>query len=214
MYLVQIDSLVGLAGDRIAGCPSICFVNTLVRSGTPRSAAVRPDELVRVAVTRPGPLADALAKAKRIIVVGGGKAGAGMAAGLEAGLADRLDRVSGIVNVPAGAERPLRRIHTIPVRPAGSNEPTPAAVARTGEMLKLVAALSPDDVVICLLSGGGSALLPAPAEGISLEDKQAVTRLLHACGATIDEMNASASICRASRAAAWRGLPRPDNYSA
>jgi hydroxypyruvate reductase/glycerate 2-kinase len=153
-------------------------------------AAVRPDELVRNAVTRPGPLVDALAAARHVLVVGGGKAGAAMAAGLEQGLADRLDRVSGIVNVPAGVERTLRRIHTIPVRPAGSNEPTAAAVARTSEMLKLVSSASGDDVVICLLSGGGSALLPAPAEGITLQDKQSVTRLLHASGADIGEMNA------------------------
>jgi glycerate 2-kinase len=153
-------------------------------------AAVRPDDLVCQAMTASDtPLADALAAARRIIVVGGGKAGAGMVAGLEAGLVDRLDRVSGVVNVPAGCERPGRRVHVLAVRPAGSNEPTPAAVARTCEMLKLVASATPEDVVICLLSGGGSALLPAPAEGITLDDKQAVTSLLHACGATIGEMN-------------------------
>ena len=152
-------------------------------------AAVQPDELVRRAVTDSGPLADALAAARHIFVVGGGKAGAGMAAGLEAGLADRLDRVSGLMNVPAGMERPLRRIHLIQVRPVGSNEPTPAAVARTSEMLKLAAAATAEDMVVCLLSGGGSALLPAPTEGITLADKQAVTRLLHECGATINEMN-------------------------
>jgi glycerate 2-kinase len=153
-------------------------------------AAVRPDELVQRALTTSGELSAALTAARRIFVVGGGKAGAGMAAGLEAGLFDRLDRVSGMANVPAGCDRPLRRIHLIPVRPAGSNEPTPAAVARTGEMLKLAAAATNEDAIICLLSGGGSALLPAPAEGITLEDKQAVTRLLHECGATIGEMNA------------------------
>jgi hydroxypyruvate reductase/glycerate 2-kinase len=56
-------------------------------------------------------------------------------------------------------------------------------------MLDLVAAAGPDDVGLCLLSGGGSALLPAPAEGVTLEEKQQVTLLLHKCGATIDEMN-------------------------
>jgi hydroxypyruvate reductase/glycerate 2-kinase len=153
-------------------------------------AAVKPDELVRRAFVEYEALARSVASAKQIIVVGGGKAAAGMAAGLEEALADRLDHMSGFVNVPAGCERELRRIHTVPVRPAGSNEPTPAAVARTGEMLKFVAAATADDVVLCLLSGGGSALLPAPAEDITLEDKQIVTRLLHECGATIDEMNA------------------------
>jgi hydroxypyruvate reductase/glycerate 2-kinase len=57
-------------------------------------------------------------------------------------------------------------------------------------MLALLASAGPEDVAICLLSGGGSALLPAPAVGITLDDKQTVTKLLHACGATIREMNA------------------------
>ena len=57
-------------------------------------------------------------------------------------------------------------------------------------MLHLLSEAGPGDLAICLISGGGSALLPAPVEGVSLADKQAVTRLLHACGATIEEMNA------------------------
>src|SRR5262249_16894834 len=57
------------------------------------------------------------------------------------------------------------------------------------QILQLVRGAGPDDVVLCLLSGGGSALLPAPVQGVSLEDKQELTRLLHACGATINEMN-------------------------
>ncbi|HEX4589572.1 MAG TPA: glycerate-2-kinase family protein, partial [Gemmataceae bacterium] len=178
-------------------------------------AAVRPDDLVRQAVTKNRPLADALAAAERIIVVGGGKAAAGMAAGFEEALADRLDRISGHVNVPAGSERTLRRIQVMRVRPAGSNQPTPAAVAQTGEMLKLVAAAGSADAVVCLLSGGGSALLPAPPEGVTLEDKQTVTRLLHASGATIGEMNAvrkhlsqfkGGGLVRASKAGRLFGL--------
>jgi hydroxypyruvate reductase/glycerate 2-kinase len=56
-------------------------------------------------------------------------------------------------------------------------------------MLRLLASAGPDDTALCLLSGGGSALLPCPAEGVSLESKLAVTKLLHASGATIGEMN-------------------------
>jgi hydroxypyruvate reductase/glycerate 2-kinase len=153
-------------------------------------AAVQPEQLVRMAFAQDKTLFDAVSASNEVFVVGGGKAGAGMAAGLESALAGSLDRVSGLVNVPAGSERALQRVHAIPVREAGNNAPTPAAVARTGEMLKLVAAATADDVVICLLSGGGSALLPAPTEGITLEDKQTVTRLLHECGASIGEMNA------------------------
>lgn len=153
--------------------------------------AVRPDDLVRRAVTRSGTaLTKALAPASRVVVVGGGKAGAGMAAGLEAGLADRLDRLTGLINIPAGTERPLRSIRLHVARSSGSNHPTADGVAGSEAMLKLVASAGMSDVVVCLLSGGGSALLPAPAAGITLADKQAVTRLLHECGATIGEMNA------------------------
>jgi hydroxypyruvate reductase/glycerate 2-kinase len=151
-------------------------------------AAVRPEPLIDAAVKQE-PLATALSRAGRILVVGGGKAGAAMAAALEKNLSDRLDRVTGIVNVPAESVRPLKAIKLHAARPAGTNEPTSAGVAGVDEMLRLVAAAGPDDIVVSVLSGGGSALLPAPAEGISLADKQAVTRLLHASGATIGEMN-------------------------
>lgn len=152
-------------------------------------AAARPAPLVERELTA-GPFAAAVREAPRVIVVGAGKAGAGMAAGLEAALADRLDRVAGLVNVPEGVTAALRRVRLHPARPAGVNEPTAAGVAGTEEMLRLLAGAGPDDVAICLLSGGGSALLPAPAEGISLAEKLAVTKLLHRSGATIGEMNA------------------------
>lgn len=133
--------------------------------------------------------ASLLRDARRILVVGAGKAGAGMAAGLEAALGDRLERVEGLVNVPEGTDRALKRIRLHPARPQGVNEPTAAGVAGAEEMLQLLATAGPDDVAVCLLSGGASALLPAPADGITLSDKLAVTKLLHRCGATIDEMN-------------------------
>lgn len=151
-------------------------------------AAAEPRTLVREELT--GPLAERLQSAQRVLVVGGGKAGAAMAQGLEDALADRLDGVEGIVNVPAGAERPLRRIVAHPARPAGSNFPTAEGVVGAERMLRLMAESGPDDVAICLLSGGGSALLPAPVASISLEDKLETTRLLYTCGATINEMNA------------------------
>ncbi len=127
--------------------------------------------------------------AQRVIVVGAGKAAAAMAAGVEQALADRLDAIDGIVNVPAGEHPPLRRVRLNIARPVGVNEPRPEGVAGTERMLELLAAAGPEDVAICLLSGGGSALLPAPAAGIGLDDKIAVTRLLHRCGASIEEMN-------------------------
>jgi glycerate 2-kinase len=147
--------------------------------------AVRPEPLVR----RAAEAERWLLSAPRVLVVGAGKAGPGMAAGLEAALADRLDRVEGLVNVPAGLSSPLKRIRLHAARPQGVNEPTAEGVIGTEEMLRLLASAGPDDVAVCLLSGGGSALLPAPVSGVSLRDKQAVTKLLHRCGASIDEMN-------------------------
>ena len=85
--------------------------------------------------------------------------------------------------------RPLQRIVLHAARPPASNHPTADGVRGAEQMLALLGSARPEDVAICLISGGGSALLPAPF-GVSLEDKQAVTKLLHACGATIHEMNA------------------------
>jgi hydroxypyruvate reductase/glycerate 2-kinase len=151
-------------------------------------AAADPFALVRDALAAPE-VRRAVDRAGRVLVVGGGKAGAPMAAGVETAFAERLDRVSGVVNVPEGAKRPLRSVKLHAGRPAGVNYPTAAGVAGVEEMLDLIKTLKPSDLGLCLLSGGGSALLPAPVEGVSLEDKQRITAVLHACGATIDEMN-------------------------
>jgi glycerate 2-kinase len=128
----------------------------------------------------------------RIAVVGCGKAGAGMAAGVEAALGDRVldeKQVTGWVNVPDDCVRSLRRIHLHGARPPGVNEPTEAGVEGARRILELVRGLSADDLCICLISGGGSALLPAPVETIRLEDKLAVTRHLSGAGANIQQLN-------------------------
>ncbi|HJZ58239.1 MAG TPA: DUF4147 domain-containing protein [Gemmataceae bacterium] len=151
--------------------------------------AVMPEPLVRRELSSTDAVAEAVRTAPRILVVGAGKAGPGMAAGFEAALADRLDRVEGLVNVPEGMTALLRKVRLHAARPQGVNEPTAEGVAGADEMLRLLSSAGPDDAAVCLLSGGGSALLPAPVEGITLADKQAVTKLLHRCGATIDEMN-------------------------
>jgi hydroxypyruvate reductase/glycerate 2-kinase len=151
--------------------------------------AVRPGVLLPDRVRNDAKMQESLLRAKRILVVGAGKAGAAMSESLESALADHLDKIVGIVNVPADAVRPLKRITLHAARPAASNHPTADGVAGADKILSLLASAGPEDVAICLISGGGSALLPAP-DGVSLEDKQAVTKWLHACGATIQEMNA------------------------
>ena len=130
---------------------------------------------------------------RRIAVVGAGKAGAGMAAAVEDVLGPRLldeKRVVGWVNVPADCVSTLGRIHLHAARPAGVNEPTPAGADGAVSILRIVESLGPDDLCLCLISGGGSALLPAPAEGITLDDKLAVTRHLSGAGANIEQLNA------------------------
>lgn len=160
--------------------------------------AVRSDRLVRLAVRVEGPylVIDQerleLAAVARIVVVGAGKAGAGMAAGLEEALGEKVlaeKRVTGWINVPDDCLRPTSHIHLHPARPAGPNEPTAQGVAGADEILRLAGSLEPDDLCLCLLSGGASALAPAPAAGISLADKLALTRWLSDSGANIAELN-------------------------
>lgn len=132
-----------------------------------------------------------LSDVDRVEVVGAGKAGAGMAAGFEQALRDTpwLDRLSGWVNVPSDCVRPLRKIHLHPGRPPGINEPTREVIAGTNEILRRVESLGSRDLCIVLLSGGASALLCSPVEGITLEEKLKLTRLLSSSGAPIQELN-------------------------
>src|SRR5207244_3332725 len=121
----------------------------------------QPKDLVYSALRDPAlPLATAVEQAPRIVVVGAGKAGAAMAAGVETALDDRLSRVEGLVNIPAGMERELQRIRLHAARPAGVNEPRAEGVIGAEIIRELLATAGPDDLALCLLSGGGSALLP------------------------------------------------------
>ena len=127
----------------------------------------------------------------RIVVVGGGKAGAGMAKSLERVLGEALcrEKVTGWINVPENCVEQLTSIHLHGARPAGVNEPTEAGVQGTREILKLASSCGPRDLCLVLISGGGSALMPAPAKGITLDQKHEITRRLMHSGATIQELN-------------------------
>jgi len=161
-------------------------------------AAVKADRLVREAVHVDGPwlivgaVRVFLPDVGRIAVVGAGKAGAGMAEGLLQALGEQVLRekhVRGWINVPENGVRPLPGIELHGARPAGVNEPTAAGVEGSREILSRVAQLRPEDLCIALISGGGSALLPLPRDGITLDDKLAVTRFLSAGGAPIEALN-------------------------
>ncbi len=121
----------------------------------------------------------------RVWVVGAGKGAAPMARAIEDLLGERIE--GGAVVVKDGHGYPLKRIR---VHEASHPVPDRRGVQAGEEILSLVEGASERDLVITLLSGGGSALLVAPSQGVSLENKQEVTKLLLACGATIHEINA------------------------
>ena len=152
--------------------------------------AVDPAEAIRRHLVRDGNRlaigrADVdLARVGKVVVVGMGKAGAPMAAAVEEILGDRIAR--GVVVIKYGHVQPTR---TIRIHEAGHPVPDDAGIAGAQALLDHVAGLGPDDLVLVLISGGGSALTPAPVEGISLAEKQSLTKALLACGADIREMN-------------------------
>ncbi|NVN41133.1 glycerate-2-kinase family protein, partial [Ameyamaea chiangmaiensis] len=120
----------------------------------------------------------------RCIVVGGGKASAAMAAALEAAWPDVP--MKGLVVTRYGHAAPTAHIEIVE---AAHPVPDEAGLQATARMMALAAQAGPDDLVLALISGGGSSLLSAPAEGISLADKQAVNRALLVAGAPIGLMN-------------------------
>jgi glycerate 2-kinase len=119
----------------------------------------------------------------RLIVVGAGKASAAMAQAVEKYWPGEL---SGLVVTRYGYAVPCERIEIVE---AAHPVPDAAGMQAAQRMLKLVAGLTEEDLVLCLISGGGSALLPLPAPGLTLEMKQAVSKSLLKSGATISEMN-------------------------
>ena len=119
----------------------------------------------------------------RTLVVGAGKAAGAMAAAVEAHWPGPL---SGLVVTRYGHGLPCKRIEVVE---AGHPVPDAAGSRAAQHILELVRGLTADDLVLCLISGGGSALLTLPAPGLALEDKRAVTRALLTSGATISEMN-------------------------
>ena len=142
----------------------------------------------------------------KLIVIGAGKASARMAQVVEEILGERV--TAGLVVTKYGHGLPLRRIRQVE---AGHPIPDAAGVAAVRQIRELLTGLGPEDNVLCLISGGGSALWPAPAEGITLEQKQEVTSVLLRAGATILELNAvrkHLSEIKGGQLAAWAAPAR------
>ncbi len=154
-------------------------------------AAVEPGQALRRFVSRTGDLLTVAGEAYDLAALRGvhllalGKAAVPMAAALADLLGDRL--ASGLVIPKRACPLPYSQLTVLE-----GDHPLPGARSlETGRRaVELVSALGPDDLLLCLISGGGSALVTAPAAGVSLEDLQALTGALLACGARIDEINA------------------------
>jgi hydroxypyruvate reductase len=122
----------------------------------------------------------------RLIVIGAGKASAAMARAVEMHWQGPKSALSGLVVTRYGYAVPCEHIEIVE-----ASHPVPDEAGETAarRMLQLVAGLREEDLVLCLISGGGSSLLPLPLPGLTLAHKQAVNRALLASGATIGEMN-------------------------
>lgn len=122
---------------------------------------------------------------ERVFLVGGGKATAAMARAVEDLLGDRV--TEGIINVKYGFTQDLRVTR---IQEAGHPVPDEPGIEGASKIMDLLRSATEKDLIFSLISGGGSALLCQPSRGITLLEKQALTRSLLACGASIDEINA------------------------
>ncbi|HEX5645949.1 MAG TPA: DUF4147 domain-containing protein [Nitrospira sp.] len=173
---------------RVPASPAQSLLRKLIATGL---EAADPYHALLKSVSRTGPRLRVgrrtydLGHFDRIVAVGAGKASARMAQAIEHILGTKLEQ--GLVVVPPGHRVLTRQIAVVEAR-----HPIPDRAGRqAAERIKtLIRDLTPRDLLIVLLSGGASSLLPAPVPGITLADKQRTTRLLLRSGATIDEMNA------------------------
>ncbi|MCX6045681.1 MAG: glycerate kinase [Chloroflexi bacterium] len=129
---------------------------------------------------------------RHVFVIGAGKAGAPMTQAVEAVVGEQI--TDGLVVVKTGHSAPTERVEVVE---ATHPVPNTAGVEAGQRILALAEEAGPDDLVIALLSGGGSALLVNPAPGLTLSDKQQMTSALLACGATIHEINCLRKHCSA-----------------
>jgi glycerate-2-kinase len=125
-----------------------------------------------------------LAKYRNLYVMGGGKASGMMAEGLEQILGKRITK--GLVNVPHDSKS---KIGIIQLHGATHPVPDRAGVEGTRQMLRIAEDAEKNDLIICLISGGGSSLMPLPRDDVSLENKKEITNSLLRSGATINEIN-------------------------
>lgn len=167
-----------------AGCHIRSIITAALEAADPvlavHRALVREENVLCVGTERHD-----LGSYEHIYVVGAGKASAAMAVAVEAILGERI--TTGWINVKDGYTAPTKRIT---IHEAGHPLPDARGVAGSHSIAELVRAATARDLVICLVSGGGSALMTLPTAGITLQDLEKLTQKLLHSGATINEMNA------------------------
>ncbi len=174
----------GSSLDRRARQLAIDALNAALEAVDPK-AIIKSKVKIKGETLKIGKLTFNLSKFKNTYVVGGGKACGPMAEALVELLGDRIKE--GAINVPHSSTS--YRTGRVKLQRAGHPIPDQSGVKGAARMLKLVGKAEENDLVFCLISGGGSSLMPQPRSGISLEDKQKVTDALLKSGATINEFN-------------------------
>ena len=191
--------------DRLARSPAHETALACVEAGI---EVARPEHVVADAVSREGDslrVADAtydLAGYDKVVVVGGGKAAAGVAAALESRLGEALDGGVVVTDTPVETDR-------VDVVEASHPVPDEAGVAGARRVRETVETARAGTLVLAVITGGGSALLPAPAGDLSLADLQATTDALLESGAAIGEINAARKHCSALKGGRLAAVAAP-----
>ncbi|MFX0097060.1 MAG: glycerate kinase [Candidatus Hodarchaeota archaeon] len=171
--------------DRSARRTALDIIEAILESVNPEKAIRRHIRLEKEKLSVNNYSVD-LAETDRIFVVGAGKASGAMATAIEKILGDRIN--DGIVNVLEGTKDKYTT-HSIELNEAGHPIPTESGVRGAQRIIELADSAGDRDIVICLVSGGGSALLPLPSPPVKLKEKQELTDLLLRSGANIKEIN-------------------------
>lgn len=154
--------------------------------------AVNPRNLIKLRVTLSNDLLEIdgwgfkLSRFKRVFVIGGGKASGSMAEALEEILGERIEY--GVVVIPRGTSSQYRT-KRISLHEAPHPIPDEDSVKGAQKIIDIASQAGEDDLIICLISGGGSSLMAMPRQGVSLDDKQKITGVLLRSGANINEIN-------------------------
>src|SRR5258708_28950535 len=159
------------------------ILNVALKAADPAEAVLRHVKLDRETLIA-GQQRHSLKKFRNVYVIGAGKAAGAMALAIQGILRDRI--TSGFINVKSASTKGLRRIV---LNECGHPIPDINGERGARRIAQIAQDAGPDDLIVCLISGGASALMPLPAPPVTLKQKQATTQLLLDCAADIHEIN-------------------------